>query len=358
MFYTVKTEVPDPFFFIDNGRGKYVFLDHREFNVFLEHCPKKDIEVVLLNPLFEEAAKLPDNTSLTNKLALLLFNRYALAGHKIEVPTSFPLDLADFLRSKGLDIVPVSPFYPERLKKTEKEAALIESALQKTCKAYDLIEQILRASTVDGEKIMYKGTALTSEFLKTEVEKLLLTHGLLNTEGIIISCGPHAAIPHHPGQGELKAGQTIICDLFPRDRKSGYFADMTRTYIKGNVSNELRDLYDAVKAAQTKALDMIKPGVKLTDVHQTCIDLFLARGFHHGDKGFIHGTGHGLGIDIHEPPYLNSGRAGVLEAGNIVTVEPGLYYPELGGVRIEDVVYVTESACRNLTNYRKDLIVL
>lgn len=357
MLYCVKVEIPDPFFYIQIQNKEYVFLDHREYGVFAEHNHNPNIELVLLNPLLEEAAMMPDNTSVVNKLAFLLLQKYNLLAEKIEVPTAFPLDMADFLRSKGIRLTPVSSLYPKRLCKTKEEAENIREALRRTCKAYEKIEEILRASSIENDTVLYQGQILTSEYLKASVEQVLLEQDMLNVEGIIISCGPHAAIPHHRGSGPIRPHQTIVCDIFPRHRESGYFADMTRTYVKGNPSDEIKKLYEAVLEAQTQGIQKVKPAVKMADVHQTCVDTFLNLGYHSGDKGFIHGTGHGLGLDIHELPYVKAGNETLFEVGHVVTVEPGLYYPEIGGVRIEDVVWVTEDGCENLTDYHKDYII-
>ena len=218
------------------------------------------------------------------------------------------------------------------------------------------MEDVLRASTISGDTLLYEGNVLTSEFLSAKVEQTLLSRDLASECGMIVSCGSHAAIPHHRGAGPIRPHQTIICDLFPRHRKTGYFSDITRTFVKGTVSDEIKKMYDAVYEAQTTAVKMIKPGVERSDVHQACIDIFLARGYHAGDKGFTHGTGHGLGIDLHEAPYVRGASevSGVFEPGHVVTVEPGLYYPEIGGIRIEDVVWVTEDGNDNLTTYHKD----
>jgi len=358
MFYAVRVEIPDPFFYIDTGAKKYVFLDHREYGVFQEHNNNKDIELVLLNPLIEEAAKRTENTTTVNKLALLLFERYGLMKEKIEVPATFPLDIADFLRSRGVILVPTRALYPERLKKTKEEAGAIREALRRTHTAFRAIEEMLRSSTIHGNEIIREGTVLTSEYVKAHVEQVMLKEDLLNVEGLIISCGAHAAIPHHPGSGLLRPNQTIICDIFPRYRANFYFADMTRTYVKGAPSPEAKKMYEAVLRAQTEAIAMIRPGVRCAAPHEKCVEIFLKQGFHVGDKGFTHGTGHGLGLDVHELPYVAKGREGVFEEGHVVTVEPGLYYPEWGGVRIEDVVLVTKDGCENLTNYPKEFVIV
>lgn len=357
MFYAVRVPVVDPFFFIDTGKKQYVFLDHREFGLFREENKNTNIELVLLNPLLEEADKIEDETRLPNKLALYIFQIYGIVKEPIEVPASFPLDMADFLRSKGITLIPQIPFWPERSKKTEEEVEAIRESLRRTQCAFERIEEILRESSIDGDLIKYKDEMVTSELLKREAERVLLEHDMINMEGMIVSCAQHAAIPHHSGRGPMRPHQTIICDIFPQHRNSGYFADMTRTYIKGGASLELQRMYEAVRKSQEAGIQAARPGISGGELHKICSQVFLDLGYDVGNKGFVHGTGHGLGLDIHEEPYVNLASETILEPGHVITIEPGLYYPETGGVRIEDVIHITETGCENLINYDKRFIL-
>jgi len=150
-------------------------------------------------------------------------------------------------------------------------------------------------------------------------------------------------------------------DIFPRDSKSRYFADFTRTVVRGKASKKLRAMYKAVDEGQKIGFKMIRAGVDGGKVHAAIHSRFKELGFHTGIKngrmqGFFHGTGHGLGLDIHEAPRVSPGR-NILKTGHVVTVEPGLYYEGIGGVRLEDVVVVTKTGCRNLTKFPKYLEV-
>ncbi len=357
MFYAVRLPIPDPFFYLDTGEKKYVFLDQRECGVFKEHNTNPNIELVNVNPLFQEAKECADQTSTWNRLAYRVLEKYGLKNFAIEVPTSFPLDMADYLRLKGIVLGTSQHFFPERLIKNATEVAAIREALLRTQQAFQTIEYILGNASIEGDMVVYKGVPLTSEFLRRQAERILFEHDMINVEGMIISCGAHAAIPHHQGAGPIRPHQTIVCDIFPRHRRSGYFADMTRTYVKGTPSDQLQAMYDAVVMAQIHAINKVSPGAAFSDSHNACADLFLEYGFHVGDQGFTHGTGHGLGIDIHEAPYVNASSKSVFEPGHVVTIEPGLYYPELGGVRIEDVVVVTEDGFENLTRYPTRFVI-
>ncbi|MDB5259532.1 MAG: hypothetical protein JWO73_740 [Candidatus Taylorbacteria bacterium] len=373
-FYPVRVEIGDDFFLLEkigsDGSGarsiqKYIFLDNREFEFFKEHSAGSGIEAVALEPLITEAKATPEAPSigLGMRLAIVILQKYGAGqpGASIEVPNYFPLDMADYLRSKGIVLNVTKPFRPERQLKNDAEIAAIEASIKKTQHAYRKIEDILRASKIeakDGANVLvYQGKILTSEFLKKEVDKVLVEHGMSNVAGIIISCGKDASIAHHPGAGAIRAGETIICDLFPVSTETGYFADMTRTYVKGKPSEKAQQMYDAVLEAQEAALEFAKPGAKIADMHELCCEMFRVRGFHVGDRGFTHSTGHGLGLDLHESPNVSSSSTAAFEVGHVVTVEPGLYYPEHGGVRIEDVIAITKDGSRNLTEYPKVFII-
>ena len=358
VFYKVRLDIPDPFFFVDLGDVAHIFLDHREYGVFADHNKNPYIQLHLVNPLYEKLKKYEYFGNSTAALAYVVLEELGLLHEEVLVPCNFRLDLADVLRKHNLTITPVDALYPERETKSEQDILATKTALQHTHHAFARIEEILQESSIKGDCVTYKGEVLTSEILKYEASKVFLSYGLVDVEGMIISCKNHAAIPHHRGEGPIFANETIICDLFPRDMRTGHFSDMTRTYVKGEPSDYVKKMYTAVQKAQESAIAAICPGVVMEDVHQVCVDVFLAEGFGVGDTGFIHGTGHGLGIDIHEAPYAKAGSKTVLKEGMVFTVEPGLYYPEHGGIRIEDVVCVRKEGAENLTNYPKQLCIV
>ncbi|MEK9147599.1 MAG: M24 family metallopeptidase, partial [Patescibacteria group bacterium] len=233
MFYATGVNIVDPFFFIDTEKEQLVFLDHREFDLFKEYRSNKNVKAVLLNDIIKKACKLKDNTSLINKLAIYLLKKYKIAHKKIIVPANFPFSMALFLQSKGIKLIPKISFWPERIKKINKEVDYIRKNSQSVINAFKYIETVLKESEIKGDKLKYRGKILTSEFLKLKVEHMLIEKDMLSAEGIIISCGRDSSIPHHPGKGLLKPFQTIVCDIFPKNKSNSYFTDMTRTYIKG-----------------------------------------------------------------------------------------------------------------------------
>ena len=215
--------------------------------------------------------------------------------------------------------------------------------------------EVLKASKSGaGKKLMWSGKTLTSEVLRAEIDSAILRAGGLPANTIVAG-GNQACDPHERGSGPLKANSLIILDIFPRDAKSGYFGDMTRTVVRGRASDGQRRLWEAVREGQELALRKMKPGVDGLELHNAVKQFFTDRGFptevRDGKQvGFFHGTGHGLGLEIHEFPRF---QKTVFKVGQVLTVEPGLYYPGLGGVRIEDVAVVTKSGNRLLSRFEK-----
>ena len=296
-----------------------------------------------------------------------LLERLGAANFPVAVPPSLGVVYADELRARGLTVTPEAGLFAGlRRQKTEEEISYIERTQRAVEEACAYAVGILRESEVaeDGT-LLYRGEPLTSEDLRSEIDIELLRRGCA-AEGTITAGGPQAADPHERGHGPLKAGESIILDIFPADKASRYYADMTRTFIKGEPGEELQKMYDAVLESQEAALAMVGPGVNGRDIHKKVSDVLHEAGYEtllHDQKpgeplqrGFIHGTGHGVGLEIHEAPRVSMADE-KLVTGDVVTIEPGLYYPEIGGVRIEDLVVLTEDGCRNLTRFPKEFRV-
>ncbi len=358
MRYAIKTRVSDPVFYLQVHDKLYVFLDSREIDVFREENRNPFLRAVPVNPFVQEVKKSSDNARFNHKLVFCLLSRYDVISEPITVPRTFPLDLADYLREKGVNLRVENTLFPERAQKTSEEVKYIQSALERTQKAFQIIENILAESNIIGDSILFEGKPLTVERVKLIVDGVLLEHSLFSVEGMIMSSGKHTAIPHHEGCGAIRPHVPLIVDLFPQDRLTGYFADMTRTYVKGKPTDAFKKMYNTVIEAQEKALSAVVPGAVVKEIHKQVSDTFIEHGYHVGDSGFIHGTGHGLGLDLHEEPSLSHAGDGILEIGNVITVEPGLYYAEHGGVRVEDVIEVTETGYKNLTSYPKDNYII
>ena len=214
----------------------------------------------------------------------------------------------------------------------------------------------LRPAQSPGDILCCQGQPLTSEQVRRAIEFSLLEDGCEATDTIVAG-GVQAADPHARGTGPLPANAPIVIDIFPRSKSHRYYADMTRTVLRGEASLETKELYDAVLAAQIAGIDAIRSGVSGEEVHAAVGEVFLDRGYPEREScGFTHSTGHGVGLDVHEKPSLGEGGE-VLGAYEVVTVEPGLYYPDIGGVRLEDLVVVRDTGCDNLTRFKKKLLV-
>jgi len=268
----------------------------------------------------------------------------------VKVPPSFPLEIAKSLEENNITIE-IYDFEAERARKSISEIDNLAEAQKINETAFSLIYKILSESKIKNDRIYFDNEILTSEKMKMFIAKHFLESDYSNPEGIIVSCGKQAAQPHNEGTGPLLPNQTIVVDIFPRSNKTGYFGDMTRTFVKGKASNEIKKMYSAVEETQKKILDSIKIGDKCADVHQSAVTNFKKLGFKTTKKeGFIHGTGHSLGLNIHELPRLNIISKSIIEPGMVFTVEPGLYYEKIGGVRLEDIVAFLPSGEKKFLN--------
>jgi Xaa-Pro aminopeptidase len=271
------------------------------------------------------------------------------------VPANFPALHADQLRAKGFSVqIKRDPFWPKRETKNNLEVKQITESLRIAKLGLEAGIRMLKRTTTKPDGYLYlNATRLTSEMLKTAVNTTIMAQGWVPSH-TIISSGNQCVDPHNEGSGPVKANTSIIFDIFPRSQHNGYFGDLSRTVVRGRASEKLKEIYATVQAGQEIAYQQIHDGVNGKEVHQNILDMFAARGFPTGRingrmQGFFHGTGHGLGLDIHEPPRIAPIDA-ILKTGHVVTVEPGLYYIGVGGVRLEDVVVVTAKGNRNLTN--------
>ena len=354
LYYRTRFFVPDPAIYIEHKGKRILVLSDLELN-----RGKTEARVDEVIPLSEYRKMLPakkrSKLSLTDVVGLVFKE---LKVKSALVPGSFPIKYADELRrlGYGIDCRKTEPFFEERLKKTTQEIDFIRDALKKTARAMALAIRMIAQSEIKKDRLFLNGKALTSERVKGEINAELSRLGF-TAEHTIVAGGTQSSMPHHTGEGPLLAEKPIVIDIFPRSQENGYFGDMTRTVVKGEPSEEGERMYQTVLKGQKLGISLIKDGVKAKKVHGAIVDFFKKNGFETGNidgkqQGFIHSTGHGLGLEIHEPPRVSSGDD-VLEEGNVVTVEPGLYYEKLGGVRIEDVVVVKKDGCMNLTRCPK-----
>ena len=354
MLYATRIFIGDLFIFLQQNGKRTLVLSDLEIDRAKKNA--KADEFVMFNQLEREVqGKAKKAPAYEKVLAHFLRKR---GVKRAKVPANFPLGFANEIKRKGIALETSNGlFWPAREKKTAEEIRLLERALRITETGMKRGMEILKASKPGaGKKLKWSGKTLTSEILRAEIDSAILRAGGVPTNTIVAG-GDQACDPHERGFGPLQANSLIILDIFPRDAKTGYWGDMTRTVVRGRASEQQRKLWEAVKAGQALALKRIKAGVDGMSVHKAITELFDRRGFptevRNGRRvGFFHGTGHGLGLEIHEYPRL---QKVTLKAGQCLTVEPGLYYPGIGGARIEDVVIVEKDGCRILSKFPKKL---
>jgi Xaa-Pro aminopeptidase len=280
---------------------------------------------------------------------------------KVAVPEEFPLGFARQLRDAGIKVKPVKgEFFPQRELKSAAEVKKVSAALVMAEVGLSEGLQVLRHAKVARDKrLVWRGLPLTSDRLRAVIDSAVVQAGGTPTRTIVAG-GRQGCDPNHVGHGALRAGQPILLDISPRSQKTGFHADITRTVVKGRASDGVRRMFRAVEAAQELGLELVQHGVEGRAVHRAILQSLKEAGFDTARRdgcmeGFVHTAGHGVGLDLHEAPQLGANSRDLLRAGQVITVEPGLYYPDIGGVRLEDVALVTRNGARNLTKCEKAL---
>ena len=358
LYYATRFLAPDPFIFAQvNGRRIMVMSD---LEVDRARAQAKGPEVLSLTKLSQQVKRAgkADPTMLDVVDALLREH----GATDIEVPAGFGVAQADALRQRGYEIHPTpDPFFPERLVKSGEEIALLTESLRVTEAGLACAVDLISNSEIRPDTTLWiGGKPLTVELVRKAMHLTMLERDCLG-QHTIVAPGVQAVNPHNEGSGPLRAHEPIVIDVFPQHVRHRYFADLTRTVVKGRAPDKARRMFEAVRAGQEIAFGMIRDGVDGARVHEAILAAFEREGFATGEQdgrmqGFFHGTGHGVGLEIHEPPRI-SAKADILKAGMVVTVEPGLYYLDAGGMRIEDMVVVTRDGCRVLTEAPKILEV-
>ena len=358
MYYATRFLSLDPFIFIRNTRGKAILIvSPMEY----ERAKKESI----LSEIRSTADYGGASVDKRRNELIILKTLQEEGIDEVEVPKYFPVSIADSLRKEGITVTPVEELgvTKERETKAEWEIEYIKKA-QRACEhAMRVAIEAIRNSRIDGERLVANGEILTSERVRASIEHALVDSGCSCDGGEpIVACGKKASNPHFSGHGTIFAHEPVIIDIFPRLKSGRYFADMTRTVSRGDPSSRIKEMYEAVKFAQESAEESVREGVMCSDVHNLVCDMFEDMGYEtirnhaHANRGFIHFTGHGVGLDVHESPSVGDNDY-VLREGNVITIEPGLYEPGVGGVRLEDMVLVHKNGCENLTRFEKRLVI-
>jgi Xaa-Pro aminopeptidase len=357
MLYAVGLFVPDPFIYLRLRGRQYIVMSDLEIDRARRaapHCHSLSLNGYQ-SRLRKDGIKTPGHAHV---IAHILRERKI---RRIHVPSNFPLGLAAELKRLHVTVVPTpGHFFPQREQKLPGEVKKISAALMMAEVGMSEAMQVLRASKIGRDRrLLHHNVPLTSEKLRAVIDcAILQACGL--AANTIVAGGKQGCDPHERGFGPLRAHEPIIIDIFPRSQCTGYFGDITRTVVRGRAPEGVRRLYDTVFLGQSIGFKALRAGVPTREVHRAVMTFFEQEGYKTGRRkarmeGFFHGTGHGLGLEIHESPRMGPFSTGKLLAGQVVTVEPGLYYPDLGGVRLEDVALVTAHGARNLTRFEKQL---
>jgi Xaa-Pro aminopeptidase len=359
LYYLSGLMTPDPYILLRvNGKTTIAVSPLEYGRAIKEAKADRVIDVMALKPRVDAMDSLGLSVEARQILALLEDE----SVKSVVVSRDFPFYLAGELTGQGIELEPYQAgLLSERIIKSASEIEKIRASVADTEACFARVQRVLGEASIENGMLKWEGEWLTSERLQKEIALECISK---NTHAAhpIVAGGDQACDPHERGHGQLFANQLIIVDIFPRSNEHHYWGDLTRTFLKGKASFEQTKLVDTVASAQKLAIDAIAAGVVTGEVHKRVEAYFVSQGYETGKKngvyqGFFHGTGHGLGLDIHEPPRLGKEQTVLLEPGMVVTVEPGLYYPGLGGCRIEDDVVVTDSGCEVLSHFPYDWVI-
>jgi Xaa-Pro aminopeptidase len=358
MRHEVPAEIMDPFLYAEVDGHRYAVISQLEIQTIHNAAP--DIEVIQPEQLGwdELVERYPDWEEAEQELIVRACRRMGIS--EAVAPATFPLELADRLRASGLELTPDHRTFEQRRRsKTEAELAGIGRAQRAAEAAMEAAAKLLRAAEPADGVLHAGGERLTSERLKEAIYEALSSHPV-TCEEPIVAHGPQGAVGHERGSGPIPPSEPVVIDLWPQDTASACFADMTRTFVVGDVPEEIRQWHSLSERALARAKDAIRPGANGREPFEAVCELFDEHGFPTQlskeagstlEEGFNHSLGHGVGLQVHEAPALGRTRGYELVPGDVLAVEPGLYRPDIGGVRLEDLVLVTETGAETLTRY-------
>jgi Xaa-Pro aminopeptidase len=359
--HAVPLAVPDPFLYAETNGTRHVFSNSmeaariRDLGLFDVHVD----EEFGIDELIESGL---DRREIVAQLLVRAVGSLGL--ERATVPETFPIWLGDRLRAEGVELEVDQDLFDDRRRvKTEAQLAGMRRAQRAAEAAMDTCREVLRRSEISGDDLLLDGEPLTVERVKAAMNATFAAHDTTADE-YIVGPGAQGAVGHDMGSGPIPAGVPLVVDIWPRDNGSAVYTDMTRTFVVGDVPAEVREWHRLVKEALDRAVADIAAGVDGRAVFDGTCDIFEAAGEPPprskipGEPlvdGFFHGLGHGVGLEVHEAPGMGRSSQKALVAGDVVTVEPGLYRAGYGGVRLEDIVLVTETGAETITQYPYDL---
>jgi Xaa-Pro aminopeptidase len=355
MLYATRFRAPDAFVFVETRGRTAILLSDLEVDRGRREAKVGD--VISYSELEKKVRGTRKQKPAYPEVVAGFLKDRGVQG--VWTPADFPLGLAIALEQESIRVRPVTgPFWTRREIKTQEEVKALEAAVRIAETGMARGHQILKAATIRKDKsLFWNRSVLTAETLRREMEIAVVRAGGEARGDTIVACGELACDPHDRGSGPLLANELIILDIFPRDARSGYYGDLTRTVVRGSANGEQRRLWNICLSGQRRAFRALKPGVDGGEVHEGVKAFFAESGYPTQIKdgrwqGFFHGTGHGLGLEIHEEPRF---AATTFRPGQVFTVEPGIYLPGVGGVRHEDVVVIGEKGHRVISKFPKRL---
>jgi len=358
--HEVPLAIPDPFLYLERDGRRVVAIHQLEIPRLREHAHLEILPTVKLGEDELLAAGRPEH-EITVELALRACRQLGI--ERAAVPPTFPVEHADHLRANGIALDVDSELFDNRRRaKNETELSGIRNA-QRACEAaLDAARELLRSAETNGDGLEVDGEPLTCERVKHVIGGVF-TRFEVEGGDMIVAHGAQTAVGHDMGSGQIGADEPIVFDLYPRDTRTGCYADMTRTYVVGEPSDEVKEWHRLVKEALDRSTAAVRPGASGRALFELVCRLFHEAGYKTNlnkepgevlEDGFFHGLGHGVGLEVHESPSMS--RAGDdLVPGDVITIEPGLYRSGFGGLRLEDLVLVTEGGHEVITDYPYEL---
>jgi len=358
--HELPLSVPDPFLYIEHDGRRFAVVTAFERARIADAAP--DIEALAPEQFGIDELLRGGTPRVEAMLRTYVRALREIGVTEAAVPKDFPVELADRLRSDGIALTVERDLFEDRRRsKTATEVAGLRRAQRAAEAALDVARGMLRAASGDGV-LRLDGEPLTSERIKVEMQRVFVAHDVV-AEDFIVAAGAQGAVGHEMGSGPISAGESVVFDLWPRDRETAVYTDMTRTYVVGEVPEELREYHRLCAQVLELTTAATKPGVNGRELMQAACDVFAGAGYPTQltkepgeviDSGFFHGLGHGVGLEVHERPWL-SVVGDDLVPGDVITLEPGLYRAGYGGVRLEDILLVTEDGAETVTQYGYEL---
>lgn len=358
LFYATRIPLHDPHLFVDIDGETFVFGNPLEAGrlkkaKLIDHVLDPNEYLEMGQGHMRRARKYRTQ----NSGALILHALLKAHGVKrVLIPKLFNVPIAKGLEDLQYTVAEDANMYPERQVKTAAEVKHIQDAVERTEEAIWIAYEILSNSIIQKDRtLVHLGNVVTAEMLKGAMGAYLIKFGYL-AKDTIVAPGIQACDPHEQGHGPIRANELIVIDIFPGSMEHGYYADISRTFLKGKPSERQAAMYAAVLDAQLKAEAIFRPGVAIRSAYERAMEVLTEAGFEtehdikKGPYGFFHGLSHGLGLAVHDP----ISQTEPLVAGNVISNEPGLYYPDDGGVRLEDDILITSGGSKNLCSFPKD----